>query len=252
MGTDSCLVVPTLGERPEMLRQSLESIARHGAGTRAVVVAPADRCEAIEPVVSRAGGVLLEQHGNGQSDAINQGWDERGLSARWLTWLGDDDLLEPQSMQRCIAALDETPAASMVWGAVRYIDVDGGPLFVFRPPPLYGPRLMRYGHNLVQQPGSLLRRSAVEAVGHLDVRLRFAMDLDLFLRLSAHGPIMQLNEVLASFRWHADSLTAGQGDASEAEAASVRRRNRPRQPAEQWLERAALTITQAQYWWSKR
>ena len=252
MGTDSCLVVPTLGERIEMLRQSLESVARNGAGTRAVVVAPADRCEAIEPVVSQAGGVLLEQHGKGQSDAINQGWAEQGLSARWWTWLGDDDLLEPQSMQRCIAVLKQSPAASMVWGAVRYIDVHGSPMFVFRPPPLYGPRLMRYGHNLVQQPGSLLRRSAVEAVGHLDVTLRFAMDLDLFLRLSTHGPIVRLNDVLASFRWHEDSLTAGQGNASEGEAASVRRRYRPRRPTERWLERAALTITHGQYWWSKR
>ena len=235
-----------------MLRESVRSIARHGAGTRAVVVAPADRCEAIEPIVSQAGGVLLEQRSTGQSDAINQGWAEHGSAARYLTWLGDDDLLEPQSMQRCMAALDQHPAASMVWGAVRYIDVEGHPMFVFRPPPLYGLRLMRYGHNLVQQPGSLLRRTAVEAAGSLDVGLRFAMDLDLFLRLSAHGPIVRLNEVLASFRWHDDSLTAGQGAASVAEATSVRQRYRPRRPADRWLESSALAVTRVQYWWSKR
>ena len=235
-----------------MLRESLESIARQGAGTRAVVVAPAHRCEAIEPVVCETGGVLLEQRGKGQSDAINQGWAEHGSAAQYLTWLGDDDLLEPQSMQRCIAALEQRPEATMVWGAVRYIDLNGQQMFVFRPPPLYGPRLMRYGHDLAQQPGSLLRRSAVEAAGPLDVGLRFAMDLDMFLRLSAHGPILRLNQVLASFRWHDDSLTAGQGAASAKEAAGVRRRYWPGRPTDRWLEGAALAVTQIQYWWSKR
>jgi GT2 family glycosyltransferase len=249
---DACVVVPTLGERPEMLMESLKSIEGHGPGVQAVVVAPADRCEAIEPVVAKTGGVLLEQAGSGQSDAINQGWAECGSAARWLTWLGDDDLLEPRAIQRCIVALEQHPTASMAWGAVRYIDVTGGHLFVFRPPPFYGPRLMRYGHNLVQQPGSLLRRTAVEAVGPLDVELRFAMDLDLFLRLSAHGAIVRLKDVVASFRWHDNSLTAGQGAASQKEASTVRQRYRPQGRADDLFEQAALAMTHLQYWWAKR
>ncbi len=252
MSADACVVVPTLGTRTALLSQCLRSITSQRAGSRPVVVAPADRCPELEPLVAAAGGVLLAQTGRGQSAAINQGWAERGSGSRWLTWLGDDDLLEPGSLRRCITALEQDPTASMVCGAVRYIDLHGGPLFVFRPPTAYGPRLLRYGHNLLQQPGSLLRRTAVEQVGPLDVNLRFAMDLDLFLRLSTCGRILRVSDVLASFRWHSDSLTAGQGEASSAEAEAVRRSHRPRRAVEPFLATAAGAITQVQYWRSKR
>ena len=247
-----CVVVPTLGERIELLDASVRSIRESGPGAAVIVVAPADRCAAIEPIIDRAGGRVVEQTGKGQSAAINQGWAEHAASARHLTWLGDDDLLEPGSLQRSRAALDDSPKASMVVGTVRYIALDGRPLFLFRPPPLYGPRLMRFGHNLMSQPGSLLRRSAVEASGPLDETLRFAMDLDLFLRLARCGPIVRIPEVLASFRWHAGSLTAGQRDASEREAENVRRRYWSHPVTDPWLQRGAKAVTQLQYWWAKR
>jgi len=252
MTADVCVVIPTLGERPELLESSVRSIRECGPDASLVVVAPADRCAEIEPIVRRAGGHLVAQSGKGQSAAINQGWAVHGGSARYLTWLGDDDLLEPGSLERSTAALNARPTASMVVGTVRYIDLDGRPLFLFRPPPLYGPRLMRLGHNLMSQPGSLLRRTAVEVVGPLDETLRFAMDLDIFLRLARCGPIARVDDVLASFRWHADSLTAGQGDASEREAESVRRRYWSHPHVDVWLQRGAKGVTQLQYWWAKR
>lgn len=252
MTADICVIVPTLGERPELLDASVRSIRASGPNAAVVVVAPPDRCAELDPIVNRAGAHLIAQNGKGQSAAINQGWAEFGNSSRFLTWLGDDDLLEPQALELATAALIASPTASMVVGTVRYIDLDGRMLFLFRPPPMYGAWLMRYGHNLMSQPGSLLRRTSVDAAGPLDETLRFAMDLDLFLRLAQCGPIVRVDDVLASFRWHANSLTAGQGDASEREAESVRQRYWSHPRVDPFLRRGAKAVTQLQYWWAKR
>jgi hypothetical protein len=160
--------------------------------------------------------------------------------------------LEPGALRTCVRVLEQRPHAAMVWGAVRYIDLESRKLFVFRPPPLYGPLLMRYGHNLIQQPGSLLRRSAVEAAGPLDVELRYAMDLDMFLRLSKVGSVARTRRVVANFRWHPGSLTAGNAEASRQEAELVRRRQWSDRPWEPSAERAGLLVTRLQYAWAKR
>ena len=249
---DVLVVVPTLGKRERLLEASLRSIRRNGPGVALVVVAPEERCEAIEPIVLRTGGHLLPQTGSGQSAAINQGWAERPGAHEFITWLGDDDLLEPGSLARSIRALNQKPNASMVVGTVRYIDLDDRQLFLFRPPLLYGARLMRFGGNLMSQPGSVLRADAVDAAGPLDEDLRFAMDLDLFLRLAQQGPILRVPDVVASFRWHPDSLTAGQGEASEREAEAVRRRYWTHPRRDRMLGWAAKGVTRLQYWSAKR
>jgi GT2 family glycosyltransferase len=64
----------------------------------------------------------------------------------------------------------------------------------------------------------------VRQVGLLDESLRYAMDLDLFLRLQDAGPVRYLPEALATFRWHPASTTVASSAASEAEARAVRAR----------------------------
>src|SRR6185295_17275535 len=53
--------------------------------------------------------------------------------------------------------------------------------------------------------------SAFDAVGGLDPSLHYAMDYDLWLKLSHRFPIAYLNKTLANYRWLGDNKSARGG-----------------------------------------
>jgi GT2 family glycosyltransferase len=87
---------------------------------------------------------------------------------------------------------------------------------------------MRFGPQLIPQPGSLFRRDAYEKIGGLNSEFKWAFDLELLIRLSEVGRFKFLNHTLASFRWHEDSLSVGGRDGSVREASLIRKRFLPR------------------------
>jgi hypothetical protein len=217
-------VVPTLGKRQHYLGRALDSIAaQRGVGLEAVLVGPMDCVQARD--LAKARGVeYVVQSGPGMSRAINDGWLARGGDHEYWAWLGDDDELVGGSAARAAARLERSPHASMVYGQCDYVDAGGNLVFRARPTRLAG-RLIRWGPDLVPQPGSVARSSAVREAGLLDTNLSFAMDLDLFLRLKDIGPILYEPRVLARFRWHEGSTTVSSPADSDAEARLVRRRS---------------------------
>ena len=222
-GADVLVVVPTLGQRPDYLASTLDSLqAQRGVGVRILVVAP-PQAHAVVEECARRGIEFLAQTGRGMSQAINQGWSHAGGGEQFWTWLGDDDVLPPTSLQHSVGALRGSPRAVLAYGRCAYVDARGDVLFEARPGPLAG-RLLRWGPDLVAQPGSLARADAVRAAGMLDETLRFAMDLDLFLRLKDVGGVVYLPRRLAEFRWHDGSTTVADPAASDAEARLVRAR----------------------------
>ncbi len=221
----SLVVVPTLGERPELLRRTVLSVAGQGVDTTVLVVAAGD-LEVVRECCRGTAAEVVTQRSRGLSAAINEGWELAGEGADAWTWLGDDDELLPGSLARTTSALQATPTASMVYGRCQYVDADGRLLWTARPGRLAA-LIAPYGPNLVPQPGSLLRAAAVRRVGALDPALRYAMDIDLFLRLRTVGRLLYLPHDLAAFRWHAASTTVANQAASSAELSAVRARHLP-------------------------
>jgi GT2 family glycosyltransferase len=220
---EALVVVPTLGQRPDLLRRTLASITgQQPHAPRTIVVVAGDD----GPAREAAGAVDVEvvtQRSAGLSAAINEGWLLAGDSADAWSWLGDDDELLPGSLARTCAALQTRPGSSMVYGRCRYVDGAGRTLWTARPGRLAA-LLAPAGPNLIPQPGSLLRADSVRRVGMLDPELRYAMDLDLFLRLRTVGALTYLPSELAAFRWHADSTTVANQSASAAELRAVQDR----------------------------
>ena len=70
-------------------------------------------------------------------------------------------------------------------------------------------RVVRSGANPIGEPGGVLfRRADYEAVGGWNGDRRWAMDLDLWIRLLARGRFLGLAETLAAFRVSGHSLSA--------------------------------------------
>ena len=227
------MVIPTLGQRLDFLRLTLESLTRQGSHVvDVVVVCPAGALGARALAVEFGATVMDEpEDARGMSAAINAGFESALSHHRYLSWIGDDDLLEPGALIACVRAIEANDRSVLAFGQCRYIDDRGRQILVSRAGRL-APRILAWGPDLVPQPGLVFVREAVEAVGMLDTSLRYAMDLDLLLRLRQRGQFLFLNQVVASFRWHGSSSTVANRGASLAEAQRVQRRyvSRPLRP----------------------
>ena len=120
---DCGIVIPTLGTRIDYLMECIHSIGNAGY-TYICVVSP-DR---------RLGKNLLDagfiqqfefQSGNGIANAVNVGFSCLPGHIQFQSWLGDDDLLEIDSMETARQCLISDPRATAVYGKCHYIDTYG-------------------------------------------------------------------------------------------------------------------------------
>jgi GT2 family glycosyltransferase len=214
------LVVATLGRRPEYLRQTLESIRSQDVPSDVVIVAPLD-APGIQQTAEEFGTRLVADPGS-LPKAINLGVDESPGEYAFVNWLNDDDLLEPGSLAATTNALQENPHAVVAFGACRYIDGSGRQLWVSKAGP-WAPRILKWGPDLIPQPGMLVRMHAWRRVGGLDTTYRLAFDLDLLLKLQKVGALIDTGTIVSSFRWHADSLTVDDRTTNIAESERAKR-----------------------------
>lgn len=214
------LVVATLGRRPTYLSQTLTSIRTQQVPADIVIVAPVD-APGLAEVAAEFDARLLPDPGS-LPKAINLGVEQGLTSHEFVNWLNDDDLLEPGSLTATTAALERDPGAVVAFGACRYIDEQGRELWVSKAGP-WAPRILKWGPDLIPQPGMLVRASAWQEVGGLDTSYRLAFDLDLLLKLQKVGRLIDTGTVVSSFRWHADSLTVDDRGTNIAESERAKR-----------------------------
>ena len=216
---DIGIVVPTLGTRDVYLRQTLSSIRRAG-NAQIVIVAPTG-VPLHQSLTSDLYDRLLPDPGKGLSAAIDFAIREFSDEIKFINWLGDDDLLALNSLDCASKPMRESEETVMVYGKCEYIDSSGNKITTNRSGN-YARFLMRFGPQLVSQPGSLIRKDAYLAAGGLNRGYKCAFDLDLFIKLQKFGKMHYTPAVLASFRWHADSLTVRSRTESIAEASAIR------------------------------
>lgn len=216
---DIGIVVPTLGTRDKYLHQTLLSIRRAG-NAQIVIVAPIG-VPINKSLTNDLYDRLLSDPGKGLSAAIDFAIREFSDEIKFVNWLGDDDLLAPNSLNCASKPMRENEEIVMVYGKCEYIDRSGIKITTNRSGN-YARFLMRFGPQLVSQPGSLIRKNAYLAVGGLNHSYKCAFDLDLFIKLQKFGKMHFTPKVLASFRWHADSLTVANRSESVKEAREIR------------------------------
>lgn len=216
------LVVPTLGRRLQTLERTLASVtSQAGVAVDVRLVCPAPSPE-VQALAARFGAGMIAEAGH-ISAAVNRGWADAGRAHRYVAWLGDDDVLRDGALSRSVQALEAQPRAVVAFGHCDYIDEDAALLFTRRPP-AGASWLLQFVPGLIKQETCLFRRDAVVRVGGLDEQLRYAMDLDLLLRLRRLGPFARVDTSQAGFCWHADSITIANREASLDEAQGIQQR----------------------------
>jgi GT2 family glycosyltransferase len=219
------IVVPTLGIRPDFLKQCLESI-KHAGNAHVCLVAPKDLN--FKPLIENGlANQFVVDPGTGLPDAINAGFSELPSEIEYINWLGDDDLLSAGSLGEVTKILDSDPNTVLVFGSCNYVDPTGKTIWTNRSGQ-WASVLLGFGPNLIPQPGALFRRSAFEKVGRLRAEFKWAFDFDLLLNLKKVGRLKFLNQTLSCFRWHPESLTVEFRNNSVEEASRVRILHLPR------------------------
>lgn len=228
------VVVPTLFSRSDYLRQSLEAIQKAG-DAHVILMGPNVEHNSMD--YKGLFDQLIEEPTTGTlSEKLSFALSSFPENVDLITWIGDDDLLAPGSLEFLEKEFRNDKDLSLIYGACDYIDSNGNKIGQNKSGP-WALGLAKIGPFLAPQPGSLFRRNAFEAIGGLDLKLKLAFDFGLFLGLNKHGKTKYINKTLASFRWHEDSLSVGHRKTSVKEASIVRTKH-----ASRWL-RPLLIIT---------
>lgn len=162
--------------------------------------------EVIKKYESRI-GYWVSEPDQGQASAINKGWAM--VQGELITWLNADDVLLPGQLAWSVMHLVENPTSDLVFGNVTHIDSDSNKIGERFGREFSLEYVLTNWHNIVPQPGFLMRRSVINRIGLLDETLHFAMDFDYWLRLALHGGILHYSgEFLAGARMHQATKTS--------------------------------------------
>lgn len=116
----------------------------------------------------------------------------------------DDYYLAPDVLSTVARELEQSRRGWLFGRTVR--DIDGRQLPEGWTAPPYSPQRLLRG-NFIPHPATFVRRELMRRTGGFDEKLKYAMDYDLWLKLSQLAEPVQLNRPLAAFREHDGSLS---------------------------------------------
>ena len=226
--------MPTEPDRP---RFSIVTCTWNSAATLADTLASVrtQTCQDLEHIFVDAGSLdatldLIDAHPprkrvlrdvtGGISRAMNAGI----LAARgeFVAHLHSDDYYAAPNVLEQVARVFEDSGAAWVVGQIRVLrdGVLAAP-YAMRP---FSYRAYASGYAAIAHPAVFVRRSVFDHVGLFDEDLRYAMDIDLWLRLAAHTPPALIAQPLTVFRDHAGSVSSANKLRARQEEFAVRRR----------------------------
>jgi GT2 family glycosyltransferase len=217
-------VVPTLGLRNRYLIECLTSIKNAGC-TNIFVVGPLLELQAIPQVASMA-TKLIDDPGQGLTGAINYGVSQFPKDVEYIGWLGDDDLLTPDSIRNSLKVFSSNNQAVATYGRCRYISHDGKSIFLNKSGK-WASRFMNVLPNFIPQPGSLISRSAFEKIEGVKSDYPLSFDFEMFFNLKRYGKLVFIDEIQGFFRWHSESLSVDQRTEAVKQTSQIRRNNLP-------------------------
>jgi glycosyltransferase involved in cell wall biosynthesis len=153
----------------------------------------------------------ISEPDKGQSDAVNKGL--RKATGEIFNWLNSDDYYEPGCLHQIAETFLQT-RASVVCGRGRVHDLVNDSVWYSSGSDVYINSLEKtIGWARIDQPETFFKTEFVKSVGGVDERLRYKMDVDLWIKyLLIHGfeGIKKIDNLIVNFRIHENSKSGAQ------------------------------------------
>ena len=146
----------------------------------------------------------VSEKDKGQTDAINKGFTQ--ARGDILAWINSDDTYEPDAISAAVRYLQDHPEVGMVYGDCNFINENGQVIGRFHSAQT-SYRLIRQGYVHIPQQTMFFRADMWKQVGPLDPSFYFAMDYDLWTRISRRSEIKYVPQTWANFRLHTSGKT---------------------------------------------
>jgi glycosyltransferase involved in cell wall biosynthesis len=194
-------VIIATHNRPNLLPRAIESAFSAGKDVEVVVVDDASTDGTAE-VCRSLPSIRYVRADRNQRVAGARNLGILASTGEYLTFLDDDDLRLPGSLDRQIRELEVTPEAGLVYGKAILADPDGAPTQTIEPEICpHGDifwQLLEF--NFIHCLTAVFRRSSIYRVGLLDTSLPGMDDWDLWVRIAEVFPVAVVEEPVGMWR----------------------------------------------------
>jgi glycosyltransferase involved in cell wall biosynthesis len=200
-------IVPCYNAEP-FLAQALESIFAQTRAADEVIVVDDSSTDSSREIVARYPVRLLNTTKN-SGHAVARNLAIEAASCDVIAWLDADDYWEPAHLEIVVGLLHQYPDVAVAFSGVRCVGARSDVWTGF--PCSSGPRrILRESFQATVIPAMsvVTRKKQLDSAGRFDVKIRFAPDFDLWLRMARRYHFVSTDEVTANYRWHAGQISA--------------------------------------------
>jgi glycosyltransferase involved in cell wall biosynthesis len=207
------VIIPT-HSRPDLLPRAVASAQAGGTNVEVIVVddASTDQTASVCGGLSGIRYIRLERN-QGVAGARNVGLLES--SGKYVTFLDDDDLRLPGSIDLQVQALEAHPEAGFVCGAMIMADQNYQPTGEVSVPRHPGGDVFWELLELdfpVMPLSTMIRKECFLRVGLLNQHLRGIDDWDIFVRIAEHYQVLVMDTPVGLYRCPTPSSAQGSSD----------------------------------------
>ncbi len=177
-----------------------------------------DTLEIVRSVCGNRARIFSNESGHPSGLAGNWNRCVSEATGDWITILHQDDLLEPDFLEKHRRIADFHKTVGLIFGPVRLVNAEGSIVdtdskpdfvwpdrFVVWPPGSLSRVLVK--SNPIRCPGVSFRKDVHERLGGFDGSWKYVLDWDFWHRAGQVADIAIISECLASQRWHPASET---------------------------------------------
>jgi glycosyltransferase involved in cell wall biosynthesis len=216
------LVTPSLNTA-RYLGDTLQSVVSQKYPKLQYVVVDGDSSDGSQDIIDRYRDRLhayVSEKDGGHADALNKGFSL--TDGEIMGWINSDDVLLPGALASVARLFAENPQIDWITGRPSTVEEDNGGFRLHGLRKFSRFRFMAGHYRWIQQESTFWRRSLWECSGaRLDESIRYACDMDLWVRFFRHAELYSVDLPLGAFRRRAGQRSIAFKESYELEAERI-------------------------------